>query len=108
MNGWLANQEILIEATTLRVDAFDSLNLSIHPNPSNGMIHVRFKTISNERIKISLIDLQGRNVFSSSFNADQAVFDQSISTEKFSNGVYLLDVSQGEKRSTKKLFILGH
>lgn len=108
LNGWLANQEILIEATTLRVDAFDSLNLSIHPNPSNGMIHVRFKTISNERIKISLIDLQGRNVFSSSFNADQAVFDQSISTEKFSNGVYLLDVSQGEKRSTKKLFILGH
>ena len=105
LNGWLANQEVYIEATTLKTDVFDSLHLSMHPNPSNGRVHIRFKSASDERIKVWLVDLQGRKVFSSSYSGDQTIFEQSISTREFANGLYLLNVSQGKRKSIKKLFI---
>ena len=64
LNGWLPNQVINLEATTLSTNSFNLLNLSIYPNPSNGIVNVRFETISNDIIKIALFDLQGRRIYS--------------------------------------------
>ena len=103
LNGWLPNQEVSIEATTLSTNSYGLSNLSIYPNPSNGVINVRFETSSNDIVKIELFDLQGRRVYRSNHTSNQSLFDEPIATGKLANGIYILNVSQGNKSTTKRI-----
>ena len=103
LNGWLPNQEINIEATTLSTSSYNLSNVSIYPNPSNGIINVRFETSSNDTVKIELFDLQGRRVYRSNHTSNQSLFDEPIATGKLANGIYVLNVSQGNKSTTKRI-----
>lgn len=105
LNGWLPNQEVSIEATTLSTNSYSLSNVSIYPNPSNGVINVRFETTSNDLVKIELFDLQGRRVYRSNHTSNQALFDESIVTGKLSNGIYILNVSQGNKSTTRRIIL---
>ena len=106
LNGWLANQEINLEATSLSINSFELSNLSVYPNPSNGLINVSFQTTSNDAVEIVLFDLQGRKVFKSKQNSNnQSMFNQSINTRRLSNGIYLLRAIQGNRSTTKRVII---
>lgn len=103
LNGWLPNQEVNIEATTLSTNSYSLSNVSIYPNPSNGVINVRFETTSNDIVKIELFDLQGRRVYRSNHTTNQSLFDEPIATGKLASGIYVLNVSQGNKSTTKRI-----
>ena len=103
LNGWLPNQEVSIEATTLSTNSYSLSNVSIYPNPSNGIINVRFETTSNDNVKIELFDLQGRRVYRSNHSNNQSLFDEPIAIGKLANGIYVLNVSQGNKSTTKRI-----
>ena len=105
LNGWLPNQVVNLEATTLSTNTFNLSNVSIYPNPSNGIVNVRFETISNDIIKIALFDLQGRRIYSSNHTNNQSLFDEPIATGKLASGIYLLKVSQGNRSTTKRVII---
>ena len=106
LNGWLANQEINLEATSLSTNSFELSNLAVYPNPSNGLINVSFQTTSNDAVEIVLFDLQGRKVFKSKQNSNnQSMFNQSINTRTLSNGIYLLRAIQGNRSTTKRVII---
>tara|TARA_R110001632_G_scaffold140060_1_gene255924 strand:+ start:31590 stop:34892 length:3303 start_codon:yes stop_codon:yes gene_type:complete len=104
-NGWLPAQVINLEATTLSSNNFELTNLSIYPNPSSGVINIRFATSSNDKVALELFDLQGRRVYNASFNSSQSLFDESVSVGNIANGVYLLKTSQGNKSTTKRIII---
>ena len=106
LNGWLANQEINLEATSLSTNSFELSNLAVYPNPSNGLINVSFQTTSSDAVEIVLFDLQGRKVFKSKQNSNnQSMFNQSINTRRLSNGIYLLRAIQGNRSTTKRVII---
>jgi len=105
LNGWLPNQEVNIEATTLSTNSYSLSNVSIYPNPSNGVINVRFETVSNDLVKIELFDLQGRRVYRSTHTTSQSLFDEPIVTGKLANGIYVLNVSQGNKNTTRRIIL---
>lgn len=105
VNGWLPNQTINLEATTLSSNNFELTNLSIYPNPSNGVINIRFATSSNDKVALELFDLQGRRVYNASFNSSQSLFDESVSVGNIANGIYLLKTIQGNRSTTKRIII---
>ena len=105
LNGWLPNQEVNIEATTLSTNSYSLSNVSIYPNPSNGVINVRFEAASNDLVKIELYDLQGRRVYHSTHTTSQSLFDEPIVTRKLANGIYVLNVSQGNKNTTRRIIL---
>ena len=105
LNGWLPNQVVNLEATTLSTNSSNLSNVSIYPNPSNGIVNVRFETITNDIIKIALFDLQGRRIYNSNYTNNQSLFDEPIATGKLANGIYLLKVSQGNRSTTKRVII---
>tara|TARA_B100000787_G_scaffold133180_1_gene102028 strand:- start:500 stop:3817 length:3318 start_codon:yes stop_codon:yes gene_type:complete len=105
LNGWLPNQVVNIEATTLSTNSFNLSNASIYPNPSNGVINVRFETITNDTVEIILFDLQGRKIYNSKHESNQRIFNEAITTGKLSSGIYLLKATQGNRSTTKRLII---
>ena len=104
-NGWLANQIITIEEKTLTIDEFSLNNVSFWPNPTKDILHVKLNNASSENVIITLFDLQGRKVIRVLDKTVSTIFTKEISTKNISSGVYLLSVTQGNKKATKKIII---
>ena len=105
INGWLPNQNISLVATSLSSPSFDLANFSVYPNPSNGVINVKFQTENNTRISLELFDLTGRRVYNSIFESAETVFDNSVNIGNVANGIYLLKATQGNRSTTKRIII---
>lgn len=103
--GWLANQIIIIEESTLKTEEFTLSEVSLWPNPAKGVLNVKMNIVNNEDVKISLFDLQGRKIITSVNKATNTIFTKEINTKKISSGVYLLKLEQGNKTTTKKIII---
>ena len=103
--GWLPNQEINLTANTVSAESFELSNLMVYPNPTEGMIFVKFPTLEASNVKIDLFDLRGRRIFSEDFSVDQNLFKESISVGGISNGVYLIKVSNGNYSTTKRIIV---
>lgn len=105
-NGWIPNQTIPITIDCLlSANEFTLDNIGIWPNPNNGEFNVRFNNPTSERISMTLFDIQGRRVYQEAFEEETGLFDKSINLGALSEGVYLLNIRQGNKVGTKKIVI---
>ncbi|MFD2551463.1 reprolysin-like metallopeptidase [Bizionia sediminis] len=103
--GTLNNWSIEICTTSLSTDDVDALsNLTVFPNPNTGDFNVKFNPTSNNDITIEVLDIRGRKVFSNTYNS-AGTFNQSISLNNAQAGLYLLNISEGSKKVTKKIII---
>ena len=82
------------------VEEMSILELSIYPNPSNGLLNI---SSSVDVDNIQLLDVAGRVVFQTTINSKQAQVDIPSSVE---NGVYFLKLSgKNGITQTKKLVL---
>jgi hypothetical protein len=81
-------------------------DLSFYPNPSsNGRFKIRFNVPSEDELKISVSNLQGKEVFNRYFESFSGTYAETIDLSRQKEGIYLLEISQGKKRLTKKIVI---
>ena len=104
-NGWLGNQIVLITATLLSNDEFNFRNLAIWPNPTKGKVTVNFNSLTNQDVNISLFDIQGRKIKTSSHKSNGGLFNVDLDYNKVSNGVYMLNIKQGNKEITRRIVV---
>jgi len=89
----------------LSVDEFGSLGgFSVYPNPNNGSFNVELNSVSSNDINISVFDIRGREVFNNIYKAS-TVFNETIRLDKVQSGIYMLQVSDGLNKQTKKVII---
>ncbi|MDG1714266.1 reprolysin-like metallopeptidase [Lacinutrix sp.] len=89
----------------LSVDEFGSLGgFSVYPNPNNGSFNVELNSVSSNDINISVFDIRGREVFNNIYKAS-TVFNETIRLDKVQSGIYMLQVSDGLNKHTKKVII---
>jgi subtilisin-like proprotein convertase family protein len=103
--GWLPNQTITIQEGVLKVNEFSLNEISLWPNPTKGILNVKINNANNEDVKISLFDLQGRQISTSTNKVNNITFTKEINTKNISSGIYLLNIEQGNKKATKKIII---
>jgi subtilisin-like proprotein convertase family protein len=103
--GWLPNNTIKIREATLSLDKNVLEEVSLWPNPVKGFLNIKINNVNNEDIKISLFDLQGRQISTSVNKVTNTIFTKEIETKNISSGVYLLSIEQGNKKATKKIII---
>ena len=104
VSGWLPNQIVPINGI-LGLSEFELGNLEIWPNPTKKNINIRINTSTNTDVYMSLFDLQGRKVFNTSKESNSGLFNTTLDFGKLANGVYLIDVQQGNKKTTKRIII---
>lgn len=81
-------------------------DLTFYPNPSkNGRIKVRFTTPEESELTIKVTNLEGKEVFNRYFDSFSGLYSETIDLSGQSEGIYLLEISQGKKRLTKKLVV---
>jgi len=81
-------------------------DLTFYPNPSsNGRFKVRFTTPIEGELSIKVSNLEGKEVFNRYFESFSGKYSESIDLSGQKEGMYLLEISQGQKRLTKKIVI---
>ena len=81
-------------------------NLSFFPNPSsNGTLKVRFTVPDEDELNIKIFNLEGKEVYSRYFERFGGTYSETIDLSDQSEGMYLLEITQGKKRLTKKIII---
>ncbi|MTE27135.1 zinc-dependent metalloprotease [Winogradskyella ouciana] len=101
LNDW--SIEICAEQA-LSVSEFDLDDLQVYPNPNNGTFNIGFSPKSGEDITIQVYDIRGRAIFENTFNS-VGRFDEVIQLTNAESGVYLLSISDGPQKVTKKIVV---
>lgn len=92
-----------ITINPLATNSFELDNLSISPNPNNGNFNISFDNISNNDIKISINDINGRKIFRKNFS-NSSIFSQDIQLEAQA-GVYFITIQNGDRNVVKRIII---
>jgi hypothetical protein len=79
-------------------------NLSVYPNPNNGTFTIGFNSRSGEDISIEVFDIRGRAIYTKTFNSTNR-FNEVIQLSSAQSGVYLLNISDGSYKTTKKIIV---
>jgi subtilisin-like proprotein convertase family protein len=102
--GFLNNWSIEIcSRQPLNVSEFQLNNLSIYPNPSNGTFNLSFMP-QNEKVTIDIYDIRGRAILSKSYKPI-GQFNETLSLDNAKSGMYLLTITDGSQKITKKIIV---
>ncbi len=87
------------------VDDFNFGKFNLYPNPSNGIFNISFKVLDTEKVEIEVHDIRGRVVKSSTYRNTRNTFSEELNLDNLNSGLYLLQIKNGNKQSTKKIII---
>ena len=71
------------------------LNVSVYPNPNNGLFHVRLNS-ENQVLEYQLVDFQGRTLISGSLDS----YSNTIRTQGLASGLYFLQLKDSQRGFT--------
>ena len=101
LNDW--SIEICSDATaSIEESQFDVF--SIFPNPNNGAFTLNLNSTSNEDINVQVYDIRGRSIYNNAFN-NTADFSQVINLNAIQSGLYIVSVSDGERKTIKRIIV---
>ncbi|MEP5255965.1 MAG: reprolysin-like metallopeptidase [Winogradskyella arenosi] len=101
---------VTIEACQFSTEAVLSVEdneleaLSIYPNPNNGDFNVQFNPRSGEAISLAVYDIRGRAIYAESYNSVSR-FNETVHLQNAQSGVYLLTITDGGQKVTKKIIV---
>ena len=93
-----------IEASLSVDDQTFANSLSIYPNPNTGEFNIRFTANVYDTIRIDVYDIRGRSIFQNNYS-NITEFNETIKFNNVQSGVYLLSISNGSNKLTKKIIV---
>ncbi len=89
---------IKFTAGILSTNSFDKLGLNLYPNPvKNGLVTI--KTNNNQPLQVAVFDVLGKQVIS------KTVTNNTLNVSALKSGIYLVQVTENNITSTKKLVV---
>ena len=90
--------------TSLSVDEQELSSFAIYPNPNNGEFTVKFNSFSTKNVKVKVYDIRGRTILNNKYS-NSGSFNQRINLSNVESGMYLINVSDGIKKATRKIIV---
>jgi hypothetical protein len=81
----------------------DLIGLHVYPNPFNNQLNFKLLNTTSSKIKISILDVLGRELLAKETKEEKGELSQTISTTNLANGTYFLKVNIDGKLFYKKL-----
>ncbi|MEZ4847884.1 MAG: PKD domain-containing protein [Bacteroidia bacterium] len=79
-------------------------SIQIYPNPASDHIYIKIPQLSAPHFEYQLTDLRGKIIFNGSKLNQVGEFTTQISIGHLAEGMYLLNLSDGEKRFTRRIW----
>ena len=88
-------------ACALSTTTFDSQAISVSPNPTKSIVIITFKEFLSEKGSYEVYNVLGQKVIANGVQSGINNFD--INLENYANGLYLLQITIGDKKFNKSL-----
>ncbi|MES2412032.1 MAG: zinc-dependent metalloprotease family protein [Bacteroidota bacterium] len=104
LNSW--SIQVCTETFALSTPTVGFANFAVYPNPNNGNFNIQFTSDASNGsgVKVLVYDMRGRLIMENNFE-NNAIFNQNIQLNNAQAGVYLLTVTDGEMKETKKIVV---
>lgn len=79
-------------------------DLTLYPNPNNGVFSVNFTSQSGTDVAITVHDLNGRTVYVNEYK-NTGVINADVNLQALQAGVYLVTVNDGVQKAVRKVII---
>ncbi|TND08537.1 MAG: subtilisin-like serine protease [Bacteroidetes bacterium] len=76
---------------------------SVYPNPGNGIYNLQVSGLNKSAVMANVFDVTGRKIRSSGFGIVSGTLQTAIDLSVFENGLYYLELTAGETKTTIKL-----
>lgn len=102
--SWLptAEQIVLDNATT---NNSQSADLAVFPNPTEGVLQVQYTATQQGAVQMNLTDLTGKVILAKEIDAFSGVLTDVLDLKTLPDGVYFLNVVQGNEAKTEKIIL---
>ena len=81
----------------------NNFKINIFPNPSVDLIALQIEQINNMVLEIELVDVNGKKINQKKLNPGCTI--AYFNTETLYNGIYFINILNGENKITKKVII---
>lgn len=102
-DGEVEDYTINVEAA-LSIQEFGFANFNVFPNPNQGEFSIKLNRASTSKINVEVYDVSGRMIYQNLYEKG-GDFNETVSLKHVQSGVYLLQVSDGLRRATKKIVV---
>ena len=100
-SGWDATYSSLVGVGDVK--AFD--DLSVFPNPTDGILNVHFTMNESQTVRIEVVSLTGETVYHQTIDNFKGTFDKSIDLSSLSKGVYMLRLINDKGITNNKIVL---
>jgi hypothetical protein len=80
-------------------------NVAVFPNPTSGLLNIKFDNVAGNAVSINVTDVLGRTVLSKTEKVNGGLFSTKLDFNNYTKGVYTLKIQAGEKVSVRKIVI---
>ncbi|TAE74678.1 MAG: T9SS C-terminal target domain-containing protein [Bacteroidetes bacterium] len=89
----------------VNVEKLDKIQIkNVYPNPFQENINVEFDMAENQNYQISIVDMQGKNVFTDTKNTGNTSYQKlSFDLSHLSQGNYIIKISNGKNMVAEKI-----
>jgi hypothetical protein len=95
--------ESCVSCAAASIEENDALSqLSIYPNPSNGMINI-VGELNGQQTEIRITDIQGREVYTNTLNASS--LNENINLTAVNSGVYFITITNNQVSRYERIII---
>ena len=103
-NGCVDTSACVVISTTGIANNSENV-LSVYPNPTIGMFNIAISNANISELVITIVDIQGKEVFSSVDKNVNGTFNKQINLEEISKGLYYIKVNTGAEVNIQKLIL---
>ena len=104
--GWMVDDlYIQIETPVVQGIEFTKLdkNISVYPNPTNGIVNIKFNDTWRGDVNFKITDIFGRSITERILDNKNASSSHSIDISNSNDGVYIIQLLQGDKKTMQKV-----
>ncbi|MCF7567346.1 M12 family metallo-peptidase [Sabulilitoribacter arenilitoris] len=102
-DGEVEDYTINVQAS-LSVEEFGFDNFAVFPNPNKGEFTIKLNSSLSRDVNVEVFDLRGRTIYKNRYK-DAGDFNERLTLINVQSGMYILNVSDGLRRSTKKIIV---
>lgn len=87
------------------INEYDKLNMSVYPNPSNGIFNLSLLSDANKYMSIRIVNTAGKTIYSKDRLSVSGKETQIIDISDYPDGIYSISVSSNGFAETKKIVL---
>ncbi|SFZ90513.1 Por secretion system C-terminal sorting domain-containing protein [Flaviramulus basaltis] len=90
--------------TPLSINTYEFNDFQVYPNPNKGEFTIKLSSSLSSDVSVKVYDLRGRIIYKYIYD-NTGSFNEKINLSNVQSGMYILNVSDGLRKSSKKIIV---